>query len=175
MFQNWIGIFYWNMLSHLVSPKINNIGLGGHGHVRYVRKPWKMRGFRICPKWILKVISLKWSRIILRSFWANLLIKCIIKTVPKWLQNALIIRPMIFLWLSYDFPCRESFKLWWIAIAWVEKTAVSWPSTSHLVRSVGKLNNATLVALAMWAYRRFSSLMGWYCQVSQNPVESCFS
>ena len=42
----------------------------------------EMKGFRVVLKWILKVTNPKWSRIILRSFWAHLSIIFTIKMPP---------------------------------------------------------------------------------------------
>ena len=40
-FSKWFGICSWTFKSILVSPQMNNVGLGSHGHVHQVRTPWQ--------------------------------------------------------------------------------------------------------------------------------------
>ena len=72
----------WNSWSNLVSPKLNIIGLGSHGHVENP-KIMNMMGFQIFPRWNLRATSTKWSRIMLRSFRATLFLKCIATMAPR--------------------------------------------------------------------------------------------
>ena len=65
-------VFSWIIWGVLVSPKRNIFGLGSHGHVRKSENHEMLQIFRVFPKWSLKLTSPKWSRIVLRSFWAIL-------------------------------------------------------------------------------------------------------
>ena len=71
----------WTICSNFCVPKPPIIGLGSHGHVRHIRKPWKM-SCRVFLKWIRKVTSPNLSRIILRSFWATVFFKSTMKMPP---------------------------------------------------------------------------------------------
>ena len=50
IYQNISWISPWIILSILVSPKINNIRFGSHGHFHRVRKTLKMLTFGVLPK-----------------------------------------------------------------------------------------------------------------------------
>ena len=45
-------------------------------------KTMKMKGFRVPPEWNPEVTDPKWSRIIIRSFWAHLSLKLTTKVAP---------------------------------------------------------------------------------------------
>ena len=66
-------------------------------------KIMNMKGFRVFPKLNRKVTSPKWSRIIIRSCWAILLLIFTIKMPRSWPKHALI--------FSYDFPRVARMKL----------------------------------------------------------------
>ena len=68
--------------SNLVGPKLQIIGFGSHGH-KQKTKTMKNEGVRIFPKWIQKVTSPKWSRIIVRSFRATLFWKITVRMAPQ--------------------------------------------------------------------------------------------
>ena len=74
------GDLFLSIWSILGSPKINHIDVGAHGHVRKSENH-ENEGFWVLPWWNRKV-NPKWSRIILRSFWANLLIIFAMKWPP---------------------------------------------------------------------------------------------
>ena len=65
--------FSWIVWSALVSPKINHIGFGAHGHARksrnYRNSKWRREGSQSTQS---KTYRSKRSRIIIRSFWAYL-------------------------------------------------------------------------------------------------------
>ena len=63
-------LILWGILI-LVSPKKNNIGSGGHGHVHQVWRGSKWWLCELFSRWILKVTSPKWSRITLQNSGAN--------------------------------------------------------------------------------------------------------
>ena len=67
--------------------KLSIISCGRHGHVHQIPKKHKMMTVGFFGKWILKVTSPQWSRIILRSFWANLLMKFVTKIAPRTLPD----------------------------------------------------------------------------------------
>ena len=50
-------------------------------------KTMQMKAFRVFPKWILKVISSEWSRLIMWSFWAALIIISIVQMAPQTPQD----------------------------------------------------------------------------------------
>ena len=85
MFEKWFGIS-WIIWSHLVSPKLNIIGFGSHGHLQKSEKHEKDR-FSVYPKWNPKVTPPKRSRIALQSLWANFSIKFTIKMAPQTLPD----------------------------------------------------------------------------------------
>ena len=68
--------------SHLVLPELEIIVFGNGGHVKHpkVMKMGVCGGF---AKWSGKVTSPKWSRILLRSFWATLLLEFEVKMAPQ--------------------------------------------------------------------------------------------
>ena len=68
----------------------------------------KMMGFRVFLKWILKVASPKWSRIILLSFWAILLMTFTIKTTPP----PDPIRPRIQKFRGFPIGAQKGFMAW---------------------------------------------------------------
>ena len=73
-----------------MSPEIDDIGFGSHGHVEKSENH-ENEGFPGFPKKIREVTSPKCSRIILRSFWANLLIKFTMKIAlptPSFLRGS---------------------------------------------------------------------------------------
>ena len=72
----------WN-LKLCLRPEIKNNWSGESRSRPPGPKTMKITGFRVFPKWILKVINPKRSRIILRSFWANLSIISTIEMVPQ--------------------------------------------------------------------------------------------
>ena len=76
-------VFFLNSLDSFGASKVwNNLVLGPM--VTSTRPDnMKMRGFRISSWWIPEVICPKWSRVILRSFWANLLIKFSVEMTPQ--------------------------------------------------------------------------------------------
>ena len=85
----------------MVSVFLNYLkfGFGSHGHAPNP-KIVRMVGGRVFPKWNLKVTSPKPSRIIMRSFWAPLFSKFIVKMVPQTPQTP----TPDFSWIFVDFP-----------------------------------------------------------------------
>ena len=72
-YRKWAGNFL--VLKYPGIPMQDLIGFGSHGHVHQGWKRWKWWVFSGFPKWIVKVSSPKWSRILLRKLWANPLIE----------------------------------------------------------------------------------------------------
>ena len=92
-------------------------------------KIMSMKTFRVFPKWNPKVISPKWSRIILRRFWANLLFNFAIKMAPLTVPDPKC-------GFSPDFP-RFSTGPWPVGWGWELKG----PGT-HGTRNLGTLGAA---------------------------------
>ena len=106
MLPETISDFSWIVWGVLVSPKINNIGFGSHGHVQKSRNH-ENEGFRFLPSPNWKVTSPKWSRMILWSSWPYLFHKLII----KWQTNCNIFQ-YLFLWFFYDFHKHVVLCVW---------------------------------------------------------------
>ena len=70
----------WNILNNYTRFKNRNICFWGSWTRPLGPKNMRMRTVLILPKWNGKVTSPTWSRIIIWSFWAALLIKFAIKT-----------------------------------------------------------------------------------------------
>ena len=77
-----IQVFSWIVWSDLVSPKSSIIGLGLM--VMTIRpENHENNVFRFFGQWKVKFTTPKWSRIILRSFWATVLSRFTTKVAPK--------------------------------------------------------------------------------------------
>ena len=73
----------WTTWSILVSPKINKYWFWGSGTRPNTPKSWTWGVFEFSHTDIEKLLIQKWSRIIIRSFLAILLMRFTIKLVPR--------------------------------------------------------------------------------------------
>ena len=105
IFQKWFGNCSCIFWSNLASPEINNIGLWSHGHV-HQSENHERDGCSSFPKMKPESYRTKMKQNNSTKLWVILLHNIFTIRMPEKYQKCLNTFPMMFLWLSYDFPAH---------------------------------------------------------------------
>ena len=120
-------------------------------------KTMKLKGFRVFPKWNRNVTNPEWSRIILRSFWATLLVEFTIKMPP---QDPF--RPQIrsfprFSWIFY----KKSVRCWpWLLLAVRPWLVLAASGIRHWLLNILKRKNIISIRPLVASYSKYVDLKG---------------